>query len=85
MARPQNRGFRCRFVPQMRIRVTTEMKRQRIDLLTAAGDTPAPNVTIYGIVIVEEANRRFDPRLQLTVGFHEMTHRFIPVPHTAQP
>lgn len=43
------------------------MKRQRIGILTAGGDTPALNATVYGVV--EEANRRETEVLGLIRGY----------------
>lgn len=43
------------------------MKRKRIGVLTAGGDTPALNATIYGIV--EEANRRDTEVIGLIRGY----------------
>jgi len=52
------------------------MKRKRIGVLTAGGDTPALNATIYGIV--EEANRRDTEVLGLIRGYASLMGEQVP-------
>ena len=52
------------------------MKRKRIGVLTAGGDTPALNATIYGIV--EEANRRDTEVLGLIRGYASLLGDKVP-------
>lgn len=52
------------------------MKRKRIGVLTAGGDTPALNATIYGIV--EEANRRETEVLGLIRGYASLLGDQVP-------
>lgn len=55
------------------------MKRKRIGVLTAGGDTPALNATIYGIV--EEANRRDTEVLGLIRGYASLMAEQVPTIH----
>jgi len=52
------------------------MKRKRIGVLTAGGDTPALNATIWGIV--EEANRRDTEVLGLMRGYASLLGEQVP-------
>lgn len=52
------------------------MKRKRIGVLTAGGDTPALNATIYGIV--EEANRRDTEVVGLIRGYASLLGDEVP-------
>ena len=53
-----------------------DMKRKRIGVLTAGGDTPALNATIYGIV--EEANRRDTEVVGLIRGYASLLGDKVP-------